>query len=235
MQKKVLITGASRGLGNGLVVKFLENGFHVFACARKENNAMLYEMKKDFGEKLQLIRMDVSDTASVKKASEQVNAMTYSLDIIINNVGMHTDDSNEVLEGINVDNCLESYNVNTLGALRVTKELLPLLEKGNMKMLINISSEAGSITNCYREKEYAYCMSKAALNMQSVILQNYLKNRNIKVLAIHPGWFRSDMGGPNANLAITEAAEGVMNIIGKAEGDRDFPTYIEYTGKAIMY
>lgn len=235
MQKSVLVTGASRGLGNGIVVRYLEMGFRVFACARNTNSTKLIELKKKFDDHLQIIEMDISDTGSVVKAAAQVKALTDSLDILINDAGMHMEDSFKVLEEIQVDDCLEVYNVNTLGALRVTKEMLPLLEKGRTKTLVNISSEAGSITNCPRDKEFDYCMSKAALNMQTVILQNYLKSRNIKVLAIHPGWFRSDMGGPNAHLAVSEAAEGVVKIIDQFGSDLHNPVYIDYNGKTIAY
>ena len=235
MQKNILITGASRGLGLGLVTAYLEKGARVFACARKQNSSYYAELKTRFGDNLQLVEMDVSCSASVNQAAASIREMTGSLDILINNAGIHAEDSFLPIEEVNVDNCIEVYNVNTLGPLRVTKELLPLLEKGNIKVLANISSEAGSITNCRREKEFDYCMSKAALNMQSVILQNYLKAKGIKVLSIHPGWFRSDMGGPNAHLAVSEAAEGVMNAIENFGGSLDNPVYLDSTGKMIAY
>ena len=235
MQKNILITGASRGLGNGLAVKYLEAGFRVFACVRDINSTKLNELKKIYGDHLQVIEMDISETISVEKAAVQIKAMTGSLDIIINNAGIHAEGSFNVLEEINVDDCLEVYNVNTLGALRVAKAFLDLLDKENRGILVNISSESGSMTNCFREKEFDYCMSKTALNMQSVLLQNYLKTRNIKVLAIHPGWFRSDMGGPNAHLAVSEAAEGVVAIIEKTGNDLNAPIFIDHTGNTMSY
>ena len=235
MKKNVLITGASRGLGNDLAAIYLTRGFRVFACARGETNQKLSHLKDKFGDSIQIISMDISDTISVQNAAKHIKSLTDSLDIIINNAGMHADDSFKVLEEMNVDNCLETYNINTLGALRVIRELVNLLERGSMKALVNISSEAGSITNCQRDKEFDYCMSKAALNMQSVILQNYLKNKNIKVLAIHPGWFRSDMGGPNAHLAVSVAAEGVADRIEKSGGDLSGSVFVDYNGNALEY
>ena len=87
------------------------------------------------------------------------------------------------------------------------QQFLPLLEKSGLKLIINILSEAGSVADCRRENQFAYCMSKAALNMQSKILQNYLKPRGFKILAIHPGWIRTNMGGPQAPLPAEGAAE----------------------------
>lgn len=76
------------------------------------------------------------------------------------------------------------------------------------KVIVNISSEAGSIGECWRDREFDYCMSKAALNMQSVLLQKYLKSEGIKVLAIHPGWMRTDMGGAEADISPDTSAGG---------------------------
>lgn len=235
MKRNVLITGASRGLGHDMAAVYLAEGCRVLACARGGSSPKLAALKDKFGEDLQIIEMDIADSDSVLQAATQVKGHTDYLDIIINNAGIHADDSFKVLEDINVDNSLEVYNVNTLGALRVAQQFTALLGKGTAKILVNISSESGSITNCPREKEFDYCMSKAALNMQSVLLQNYLKIRGIKVLAVHPGWFRSDMGGPNAHLAVLEAAEGVVRLIDKFGSDLSGPVFVDYTGNEVKY
>jgi NAD(P)-dependent dehydrogenase (short-subunit alcohol dehydrogenase family) len=235
MKKNILITGASRGLGHDLAEVYLADGCRVFACARGKNSPKLEALKNQFGEDLQIIEMDIASSGSVQKAAVQVKALTDRLDIIVNNAGIHADDSFKVLEEINVDNCLEVYNVNALGALRVAQQFAALLEKGTVKALVNISSESGSIANCPREKEFDYCMSKAALNMESVLLQNYFKGKGIKVLAVHPGWFRSDMGGPNAHLAVREAAEGVAALIVKFGSDPAGPVFVDYKGNVMEF
>jgi NAD(P)-dependent dehydrogenase (short-subunit alcohol dehydrogenase family) len=108
---------------------------------------------------------------------------------------------------------LPVYQVNAVGPLIVVKYALPLLRKGQRKLIINFSSEAGSIGACWRKSEYAYCMSKAALNMASRILQNALKEEGFKVLALHPGWFSSDMGGVDAPITPAEAAEEIVKLV----------------------
>jgi len=235
MKNKILITGASRGLGYALVEKYLEKGFCVFACMRNINNAACEKLKEKYKDSLYEIPMDVSNTPSVRSAAIQIKKITDHLDIIINNAAVHSEDSFNVIEEFEVDNCVEVYNINVLGALRVTKEFLQLLENGNMKMLVNISSESGSLSNCQREKEFDYCMSKAALNMQSVQLQNYLKHKDIKVMAIDPGWMKTDMGGPNADLQVFDAATYVADVIDTSHADLNGPVFVDNTGKALSF
>ena len=116
----------------------------------------------------------------------------------------------------------------------VLKYALPLIRKGKKKLIINVSSEAGSIQNAWRKSEYAYCMSKAALNMSSQILQNDLKDEGLKVVALHPGWFSSDMGGADAPITPVEAAKDAVNLIMKTF-DLSDPVYLSPKGEEIAW
>jgi len=233
--KNVLITGASRGLGFTLAEEYAAKGFFVFACARNIESDRLKSLKEKYNNNISLIPMDVSQTESVEQAAKEVKQTTAYLDIIINNAAVHSEDSGAELELVNLDNCIEVYNINVVGPLRVTKAFVSLLDNGESKVLVNISSESGSISDCRREKEFDYCMSKAALNMESKMLQNYFMRRNIKVLAIHPGWIRTDMGGANADLSPAESAQNIISIIEQNEENLKGPIYIDYTGKPMNY
>lgn len=235
VKKHILITGASRGLGYALAEKYLENECIVYACMRNVSNSACEKLKDKYKNNLHLITMDVSNTASVKNAAKSIIELTIQIDVVINNAAVHMKDSLNMLEEIDVDSCLEVYNINSLGPMRVAKELLQFLENGSMKVLVNISSEAGSIGDCKREKEFDYCMSKAALNMLSVQLQNYLVHRNIKVLSIHPGWVQTDMGGFNAHFPPSEAASNVVDLIERLYKDLNGPVYVDYSGKVMNY
>lgn len=103
-----------------------------------------------------------------------------------------------------------------IGPLRVTHALLALLQAGNEKILLNISSEAGSIGNSFRTSWYAYCMSKAALNMQSAMLRDHLQEDDIKVIIMHPGWVQTFMRGKvdsDATYTPKEAAQMIYNTM----------------------
>lgn len=99
---------------------------------------------------------------------------------------------------------------------------------------MNISSEAGSIADGWRKEAFAYCMSKSALNMQSKILQNYLGPRGFKILAVHPGWVKTDMGGTNATISTKESAEGIFKLAIKKWTGEDM-IYIDYKGNAMRW
>lgn len=232
---RILITGASRGLGLALARQCLAQGATVFAATRGPDNPPLDEWTTQAGDRLIHIQMDVARTEAVEAAVRQIATHTDRLDWVINNAGMHPPDSREPLATVSPDHCLETFNVNTVGPLRVAKACLPLLTRAASPLLANISSEAGSSGGSRRDREYAYCMSKAALNMQSVLLSNHLRDQGVRVHAIHPGWIRTDMGGPRAPLAPDEAATVLIATLAGIDPTDDLPVFIDYQGRAMPY
>lgn len=214
MDQTVFITGADKGLGRSLVERFLRAGFQVFAGIYS-SDASLKETAGQHPGKLTLVPLDVKDLSSVQRAAESVSTAMPALDILINNAAVYPDKPVKPLEELDfsLDHFQQTMDVNAFGPLRVIQQFLPLLEKGQRKLIANISSEAGSIGACYRKAEYSYCMSKSALNMGSKILQNALQPRGYKVLAIQPGWMRTDMGGQEADIHPDEAAEDIFNLL----------------------
>ncbi len=200
MIKSVFITGADKGLGFSLVQQFLRAGVRVFA-GQYQANSDLSELAKSFPQTLTPIPLDVTQLDSVRRAADTVAKLVPALDVLINNAGVMLEERTPLLElDLARLPLFETLDVNAFGPLRMVQQFLPLLEKGEHKLILNISSEAGSIADCWRESEFAYSMSKAALNMQSKILQNHLKPRGFKILAVHPGWMRTDMGGADADI-----------------------------------
>jgi len=124
--------------------------------------------------------------------------------------------------------------VNAFGPLRVTQQFMPLLTKGSGKTIVNISSEAGSIGDAARTCEFEYCMTKAALNMQTKLLANALGNQGFRVLSIHPGQMRTDMGGPGADIAPEEASLGIVQIATDPTCATN-GAYLDYRGKAMAW
>ncbi|MBH1940297.1 SDR family oxidoreductase [Mobilitalea sibirica] len=229
MKNTILITGASRGLGYCLTNKYLKDGDVVFAGVRDMTDPNIIKLKKEYPDTLIPVELDVSETNSVNRAVNSISNYTDKLDILINNAAIHNSSSFEILEKADIDDCMDVYNVNCLGAIRVVKAFIHFIRKSISAKIINISSESGSITECKREKEYDYCMSKAALNMGTKILANYLKKDNIIVLAVHPGWMRTDMGGSNARFDPYETACRLIELF-KDRNDHDQPIFIDYEG-----
>lgn len=137
-----------------------------------------------------------------------------------------------------MDRCLLMYNVNALGMMRICKTLWPLFRKGIL--VVTVSSESGSIGAARRSQEYGYGMSKAAVNMGAKLLSNELWNMGGRVLIIHPGWLRTEMGGPDAfksdkSVSPDESAENIVNLainIDKIPRDQMFMTH---TGEILSW
>jgi len=233
MSFKVLITGAGRGIGLALTKKLLSEGYVVIAGSYKTEENLL-GLQKEFSKTLTVLPIDVTDEDSVSKAASFCDRKFGSIDILVNNAAIHLDSAYKPIEEFDLQGTLKTLDVNTLGPLRVVKHFLPLVERSEKKLLVYISSEAGSITNCWRDREYDYCMSKAALNMQARILQNYTKPKGVKVLAIHPGWVRTDMGGQNADISPEESAERIFNLL-KKEWSLDDGIYFDNEGKQMPW
>ncbi|HEX9386384.1 MAG TPA: SDR family NAD(P)-dependent oxidoreductase [Anaerolineales bacterium] len=235
MKKGVLVTGADTGLGLSLVKRFLRGGYTVFAGVYR-SVLDLNNLVAEYNDALALIPLDVADMDSVRGAARQVSERTSALDIIINNAGIHLKNSQLSLEQLDFadQQFQQTMEVNTFGPLRVVQQLCSLLERSGQKLVVNISSEAGSLSDCWRENQFAYCMSKAALNMQSKILQNYLGPRGFKVLAVHPGWMRTNMGGPEAFLDPDESAEGIFQLAIR-KWNADDPIYVDYQGVHLAW
>ena len=226
--KNILITGAAGGLGIALVNEYLSRGFRVFAAdvvPEAEALARLPEGK----DMLFYLSADVTDTASVDRLAAFVSSRTDALDILINAAGIIRPESEDLLENFDIDGSLRVFDVNALGPLRIVKAMIGLLRAGEDKVLVNISSEAGSLTShADYIMRYDYCMSKAALNIQSVILQRYLKPEGIRVLLIHPGWMHTPMGGPKAPVDPADAARGTAELAEELRGSLDRYMYWNY-------
>jgi NAD(P)-dependent dehydrogenase (short-subunit alcohol dehydrogenase family) len=233
MAYKILITGANRGLGLALTEKLLAGGHHLYTINRRDSDDLL-QLQEKYPENLQRYSGDVSDESSIRQALDAIASQVGALDIVLNNAAVHLDPSRLLLEQVDFSAYLPAYQVNAVGPLMVVKYALPLLRKGQKKLIVNVSSEAGSIGACWRKSEYSYCMSKAALNMASRILQNALKEEGIKVLALHPGWFSSDMGGAAAPITPSDAAEEIVKLVLTPPG-LDGPIFVAPNGEAMEW
>jgi NAD(P)-dependent dehydrogenase (short-subunit alcohol dehydrogenase family) len=232
MDDQFLITGAARGLGLAMTRQLLEGGARVSVLVRASSDG-LEALRPRFGERLALYVGDVSDAASLERAFGELSQRLDHLDVIINNAVTYLDGSGPTIEGVDLSICARTFEVNSVGPLRVVQHGLSLLRKGQRKLIVNVSSEAGSVGASTRKAEYAYCMSKAALNMGSKLLQNHLAAEGIKVLVLHPGWFNSSGAGP-APISAEQAAVKCLKTILEAHR-LDEPQYVDSDGRPLPW
>ena len=234
MQQTVLITGTGRpyALGFNLVKRYLENGDCVLASIRRPSEA-LEELNREYPDRLHILTMDISSTESVNAAARQAEKLTDHLDLIINNATTASADTMKELPDFDLDLIAPAVNVGAVGPIRVVKAFLPLLRKSDIgALIVNISSEAGSIGKCYRTFYLDYGTEKAALNMLTMTVRNWIKDDpNMNIICIHPGWIRINPGNNEAPLIPYEHAETLRLLFETKRHDKEGPVFITHTGK----
>lgn len=222
-----LITGANRGIGLELTRQTLTQGSQVMAtCRQPAQAAALLSLAKSFNEQLTILPLDVTNDESVKEARTAVSNNFNSLDLLINNAGiLHR---GEGLDNFDPTKMLHTFDVNVVGAMRVVSRFVDLLHVGTKPRIINLSSQLGSLLSMEKNwGYYSYNSSKAALNMVTRKLAHDLAGAGITVIAMHPGWVQTDMGGPNATISIHDSARGILDM---AES-----LTLKQTGKFFIY
>lgn len=234
MKQNVLITGTGRemALGFNFVRRYLEQGDTVFACIRKPSEA-LERLQKQYPDTLHILTMDIGSTESVNAAAEKAAQLVPCLDLIINNAVTTSPDTNKELEEFDLDTVMPALDVATVGPLRVIKAFLPLMKKSEgTALIVNISSEAGSISACYRSTYIDYGMAKAALNMATKTLHNKFKDDpKMNIICVHPGWMRTNEGNAKAPFDPYEHAETMRLLFEEKRHDKEGPIFVTYAGE----
>jgi NAD(P)-dependent dehydrogenase (short-subunit alcohol dehydrogenase family) len=234
----VLVTGANRGLGLEFVRQYAAAGWDVIACARKPAEATA--LAGAGGGHVVIEQMDVTDHASVDAAARRLDGR--AIDVLLNSAGtMGRGTTGKAGFPTNTFGALdyadfeEVLRVNVLGPLKVTEAFIAHVERSAQKKCIAISSVVGSIAENTSGGLYAYRSSKAALNavMKSLAIDLGDK-RGILVAMLHPGWVRTDMGGPRANIDAPESVAGMIKVIAGLDADAS-GRFWRYDGKELPW
>lgn len=222
-----IITGGNRGIGKEFIHQLLSKNQTVITGVR-------YPEQMDVEhELLSIHKLDVSDSQSVIEFSQSVSQHTEEVDVLVNNAG-RMDGRWQTIGEVDPDVSLDVLNVNTIGPLRVTQALWPLLEKTGDSKVANISSLMGSIDDCLSGRSYAYRTSKTGLNMITKILSVEGQDADISVSCYHPGWVQTDMGGDRAPVQPHESVKGLIELIEKQTIERS-GRFFEYTGVELPW
>ncbi len=207
----ILITGANRGIGLELVKQCLGRGDRVFAgCRKPEEAGELRALLAETSGQLSIVRLDVTSESSLQQARANVEAEAGRLDALFNNAAVNFGD--ETLLAATAPELMAAMQVNAIGPVIAVKTFLDLLKKGRSPRIINISSDAGSISTKRHFGGYHYSASKAALNMYTRSMSKDPDLEGILVVALHPGWVRTDMGGPRAPLSVEDSVRGILRV-----------------------
>ncbi len=214
MSETFLITGANRGIGLAVTRVLVNQGDKVFAACRHPQKAEeLITLQKIHMDKLELVALEVDSDSSVASAAGEVAKKTDHLDVLFNNAGISLQPYDASLERVEIPKMRESFEVNTLGPLRVSQAFLPLLKKAKNPRLVNMTSGLGSLSGKTEGGFYAYGVSKAGLNMLTRTMAFDLQKDHVVCVCLDPGWVQTDMGGPGAPLKPEESAKAIAKTL----------------------
>lgn len=231
-RRHALVTGASRGLGLEFTRQLLASGWHVVAACRRPGRATaLNGLAGAHPGRLHVLPLDVAVPASHAELARELPLVLGEagrISLLVNNAGvLHPGERFGSLTAANFE---DSFRTNALGPLLLTQALAPWLADG--AKVANLSSSLGSIASTRRFGTPSYCMSKAALNMATVLLAHVLAARGMIVVALDPGWVRTDMGGEGAEVEPRDAVAGILRVV-DGLGAGDSGRFLDWRGEAI--
>jgi NAD(P)-dependent dehydrogenase (short-subunit alcohol dehydrogenase family) len=217
--KTAVITGASRGIGKAIATAFAHAGAcSVFVVRDRKLGEALASQMQDQGCAADFGVADVTDVGQVSKLALGLTQRHSVIDILVNNAGIFlSDDRNTGPSQMDPLILEKTFDTNVLGPIRMCDAFLPHMADGGR--IINVSSTMGQFAGEPQSRGPAYSMSKAALNMYTQMLAVDVRDRGIMVDAFHPGWVKTDMGGPRATVEPEEAAQTALFLATRPHSD----------------
>ncbi len=239
MCMKVLVTGGSRGIGLEFVRQLAMREDKIFVGVRNpDKTPNLAKLQSQYKNLIHVFPLDVSNKESIFKAFDVVSRQTSSLDLLINNAGIISGTNKRGLHTIpfgelHTEDLVRVFKVNSIAPILITERFLPLIERGSSPKVVNITSRLGSIT-LSNGGYLSYRASKAALNMFTKSIAPELRSKGIITVVIHPGWVRTEMGGPGAPLTPEESVSGMLSVIDKLSA-KDAGKFLDYQGNELPW
>ena len=213
MSRRIVVTGAGRGIGLGIAKRLIADGHEVWGTARHPESATELQDAGAAG----VLRLDIGDSGSIEAFGLDLATSVDSVDTLINNAGMTSID-------LGVDRraqgplqttkevVLRQIEVNAVGPMLVTQAVRPLLSHGTDPVVLNISSQLGSmVVGAKMPFDVGYNSSKSVMNMVTVM--SATADPEVAYVALHPGWVQSDMGGPKAAISVEQSADGIVTTL----------------------
>ena len=226
----VLITGANRGIGLELARQYAQDGWRVHACCRNPAGAseLVAAMK---GHDAVLHPLEVTDAAAIADLRSALD--DEAIDVLINNAGI-IGGEHQSFGDVDYEVWERTIRTNVFAPYRVTEALADLVAASERRIVANVSSLMGSIADNSSGGRYIYRSSKTALNMVVVNLARDLAEQGIAVLAFHPGWVQTDMGGADAPVSPRDSAAGMRKVIDGA-GLSASGRFFNYDGRELAW
>lgn len=246
--RSVLITGCNRGIGLELVKQYLKLDnppTHLLATYRDPSSSEELLALAKGNERLQALQFDVAKRDTYSDFVNQVSGIVgpeKGLNLLINNAGFMAE--NRDLNSITAEEMIESYEVNCIAPLFLTREFLPLLKAAinpekpkfciDQAASILMSTAVASIAENTGGSLYPYRASKAGLNMVMKSLSVDLKDTGILIMSMHPGWVKTRMGGPNALIDTETCCSTMIDTLNQLS-EKDHGSFLRYNNTPIPW
>jgi NAD(P)-dependent dehydrogenase (short-subunit alcohol dehydrogenase family) len=228
---RYVVTGANRGIGLELVRQLLARGETVEAGCRDPGGAReLHALPTRVGANLRVHACDVASDASVAGFAASIG--DAPVDVLINNAGVLG--KMQSLEELDLDDVKRTFDVDALGAIRVTRALLPRIRQGRGRKVLHLSTKMASISDNTSGGAYGYRMAKTALNMANRSMALALRGERILSVVVNPGWVQTDMGGPGAPTPASDSARGILELVERLKLE-DTGEFWDYRGDKIEW
>jgi NAD(P)-dependent dehydrogenase (short-subunit alcohol dehydrogenase family) len=224
----VLITGANRGLGLEFVRQYLAGGWDVHACFREQGDLL----PQYAGGNLALHTLDVADFDQIEQLAGALSGKP--IDLLICNAGIHPQRGNTRFGNTNYEAFAMAYRVNAMAPLKMAEAFVGHVAGSKGKKMAFITSKMGSMADNTSGGSYIYRSSKAALNMVVKSLSIDLAPLGIVTALLHPGWVKTDMGGPNAWITPEQSVTGMRKVIDRLNPS-DSGEFYAYDGQLIPW
>ena len=229
-EKNVLIVGASRGIGLGLVREFAADGHRVTATVRDKTKATdLAKIADGAAGKVKIETVDTADAKSADGLRERLAGETF--DVVLVNAGVGGPQANP--RTVSDEDFNQLFLTNSLGPVRLA-EMLVKQVKPQTGVIGLITSQLGSVEGAKAGGMELYRASKAALNSFTRSFAARHKDKGIAVLSLHPGWVKTDMGGAGADIDVETSTKGLVKVIERAEKDRR-DGFFNYKGETLPW
>lgn len=228
----ILVTGANRGLGLEFVRQYAQDGWQVHACCREPDKARELRQLAAQYKNISVHALDVADHQQIEALGKILR--DTPIDVLLNNAGVYAGSGDESFGTLNYPAWTHEFRINTLAAAKMAEVFVDHVARGEQKLIAAISSLMGSMADNGSGGSYLYRSSKAALNAVMVSLARDLKARRIGALVLHPGWVKTDMGGPNAEITAETSVRGMRKVMEQFTL-KDSGRFIAYDGKELPW
>lgn len=231
--KTALITGANRGIGLEFVRQYAADSWRVFACCRNASAAeALNHLTTQYPDQVSIHTLDVTNHPQIEQLAQAL--FHQPIDLLINNAGVYPPKQGDAFGTTDYAAWARTFEVNTMAPLKMAEAFIQHISKSQLKTIITITSKMGSVTDNRGGGSYIYRSSKSAVNIVMKSLSIDLSSHQITAVLLHPGWVKTDMGGPDALISAEQSVTGMRRVISHLKFD-DSGKFYAFDGQIVPW